>query len=82
MSRLHDEIQHDLRFQAERWILAHNGKTAIVRLSEPLDDIGALAQHEILIDGCPFRCARMSGPSHAPPFRIGEYLMLLVDTPE
>jgi hypothetical protein len=69
-------------FLAERWIVAQNGKSAIVRLPTRVDDISALAQQEVLIDGCRYRCSRVDTAAHAPPFRTGEYVTLLVETPE
>jgi len=72
----------DLSFQAERWIIAHHGKSAIVRLPTRLDDISALARREILIDGCLYRCSRVDTAAHEPPFRTGEYVALFVETPE
>jgi hypothetical protein len=70
------------RFQAERWIIAHHGKSAIVRLTEQIDEVAALAQREVLIDGCLYRCSRVDAADHAPPFRTGEYVALLVENPE
>ncbi len=72
----------NLSFQAERWIIAQNGKSAIVRLPTRLEDISALAQHEVLIDGCLYRCSRVDTAAHAPPFRTGEYVVLSVEAPD
>jgi hypothetical protein len=70
------------RFQAERWIIAHHGKSAIVRLTERIDEVAALTQREVLIDGCLYRCSRVDAADHAPPFRTGEYVALLVEAPD
>lgn len=70
------------RFQAEQWIIAQHGKSAIVRLTERLDDVAALTQDEVMIDGCLYRCSRVCSADHAPPFRTGEYITLLVETPD
>jgi hypothetical protein len=72
----------NISFRAERWIVAQHGKSAIVRLPKRLDDVSALAQHEVLIDGCLYKCSRVDTAMHAPPFRTGEYIALLVEPPE
>jgi hypothetical protein len=69
------------RFEAERWILAPNGKSAIVRLMRLLIDPRALENDEVLVDGCLYRCVRAVVPAHAPPYRTGEYITLLVEAP-
>lgn len=69
------------RFEAERWILAPNGKTAIVRLVRHLADPRALENGEVLVDGCLYRCVRAAVPAHAPPYRTGEYITLIVEAP-
>jgi hypothetical protein len=69
-------------FQSERWIIAQHGKSAIVRLPARLDDIGALARREVLIDGFLYKCSRVDTAAHAPPYRTGEYVALLVEAPE
>jgi hypothetical protein len=71
-----------LHFEAERWIVAPNGKSAIVRLARHLFDPGALANGDVLVDGCLYRCVRADVPAHAPPYRRGEYIMLLVESPD
>lgn len=68
------------RFEAERWIIAPNGKSAVVRLLRHLLDPGALENGEVLVDGCLYRCVRADVPAHAPPYRSGEYITLLVET--
>lgn len=68
------------RFEAERWILAPNGKSAIVRLVRHLFDPGALANGDVFVDGCLYRCVRADVPAHAPPYRTGEYITLLVES--
>lgn len=70
------------RFEAKRWIVAQHGKTAIVRLVEGIRSVAALEQRDILIDGCSYRCARVITAAHPPPFQVGEYVLLLVETPE
>ena len=69
------------RFEAERWILAPHGKSAVVRLAQALSDAAILVNHEVLVDGCTYICARVDTP-HSPPFRTGDYVTLLVETPE
>lgn len=82
MLTAHDAHGLPSRFQAERWIVAHHGKSAIVRLARHTQDISSLEQREVLIDGCLYRCTRVETAAHAPPFRTGEYVALLVETPE
>jgi hypothetical protein len=69
-------------FQAERWIIAGNGKSAVIRLPRRLDDVRTLERHDVRIDGCLYRCSGVRTPNHAPPFNAGEYVELLVDIPE
>lgn len=69
------------RFEAERWILAPHGKSAVVRLAQALRDASVLVNHEVLVDGCAYICSRIDAP-HSAPFRTGEYITLLVETPE
>ena len=69
------------RFEAERWILAPNGRSAIVRLVRYLFDPSALENGDVIVDGCLYRCVRADVPAHAPPYRSGEYITLLVETP-
>jgi hypothetical protein len=69
------------RFEAERWILAPNGKSAIVRLARYLFDLSTLENGDVLVDGCLYRCVRADVPAHAPPYRTGEYITLLVEAP-
>ena len=66
-------------FEAERWIVAPNGKSAIVRLTQRVDDIAMFAHREVLIDGCHYTCLRVDAASHSPPFRTGEYIALIVE---
>jgi len=66
-------------FEAERWIVAPNGKSAIVRLTQRVDDVARFAHREVLIDGCLYTCLRVDAASHSPPFRTGEYIALLVE---
>jgi hypothetical protein len=69
-------------YQAERWIIAANGKSAIVRLPHRLDDVRTLVHHDVRIDGCLYKCLRVDTPAHAPPFKVGERIELMVDVPE
>ena len=69
-------------FEAERWIVALNGKSAIVRLTQRVDDVAVFAHREVLIDGCAYTCLRVDTASHSPPFRAGEYVALLVEALE
>lgn len=69
------------RFEAERWILAPHGKSAVIRLAQALSDANVLLNHELLVDGCTYICSRIDTP-HSAPFRTGEYITLLVETPE
>lgn len=69
------------RFEAERWIVAQNGKSAIVRLAWHLRDVSTLENGEVLVDGCLYLCVRADVPSHPPPYRRGEYITLLLEPP-
>lgn len=77
-----DRSPHSPCFEAERWIVARNGKSAVVRLTQRVDDIAVFAHREVLIDGCRFTCLRVDAASHSPPFRTGEYIALLVEALE
>ena len=69
-------------FEAERWIIAPHGKSAIVRLAQAISDAAIFANREVVVDGCTYFCSRMDTAAHAPPFRAGEYITLLVEAPE
>jgi hypothetical protein len=69
-------------FEAERWIVAANGKSAVVRLAQRVDDVAVFVNREVQIDGCPFTCLRVDAASHSPPYRTGEYIALLVEALE
>lgn len=69
-------------FEARRWIIAPNGKSAVVRLTEAIEDTSVLEHHDVLIDGCLYTCSRIDTAPHSPPFRPGEFVTLLVETPE
>ena len=71
-----------LSFRAERWFVAAQIKSVVVRLPRPLENVSLLSHQEVLIDGLLYRCSGVRTASHPPPFRTGEFVALLVETPE
>ena len=55
------------RFEAERWIIAPNGKSAVVRLAEEITDTAVFEHREVVIDGCLYTCSRIDTAPHSPP---------------
>jgi hypothetical protein len=71
-----------LSFQAERWFVGDHIKSAIVRLPKRFDDLSALSESEVIIDGVTYRCQRVRTAWHPPPYRCGECVALLVELPD
>jgi hypothetical protein len=68
-------------FNAASWFeIKGIGWEAAVTLDRDTEDFSHLLQGRVTIDGRPYVCVRVNRFAHAPPWRRGEHIGLVVQT--
>ena len=68
-------------FSAITWTNAGPYRIAVVSLDRETSDFAHLIGRGVIVDGKPYRCIRVECYSHAPPWRVGASVGLVVKAP-